>query len=391
MLPVWDTKINYLGSRNRETCLPYSKQVAWIGTNTSTLDPKLAQNPKIQSDMKPAANVLKPAIDDAIWRAADIASGAGWQHRLTLSEVQCLKEMADTIRPELNNDPNRLMALPKSRFNLGVFTPRLQQLYTQVREGFGIALIKGLPVDELELIDIAIIYWAIGLHLGQATPNNPEGDMLGHITDLGKTQKDPNSRGYQTREAMDYHCDQCDIVGLICLRAAKSGGVSKVSSSIAMFNEMIRTHPEHAQVLTQPLCWSKLGEYADGEEPFYQSPVFNFLEGKLCVSFGPTHIEKGHALPNVPPLTPLQREAIRVAEDIADQQHCAMVLEPGDMQFLNNYVALHTRTAYDDHDDPALKRLLWRLWLMNPDLRPRTDYARNFQNGVQAQVKQIRL
>lgn len=340
-----------------------------------------------------SSNVLQPVKDSAVWRGADISSGEGWQHFLESAEIDDLKKMAIEVRPSLGNDPNRLLSQPKDRFDLGVFAPRLKQIYAGIKEGSGIALIKGLPIDELELIDVATIYWGIGLHLGQATPNNPDGDMFGHITDLGKTQKDPNSRGYQTREAMDYHCDQCDIVGLLCIRPAKSGGVSKVASSINMYNELLRTHPKHAQVLTQPLYWSKLGEYADGDKPYYKSPVFNFLDGKICVSFGPKHIEKGHDLPDASPLTELQRDAIRIAEDIANQYRYDMELESGDMQFLNNYVALHTRSAYVDHDNPKLKRLLWRLWLMNPDLRPRTDYTKNFQNGVRLgkQNNQIRL
>ena len=70
-----------------------------------------------------------------------------------------------------------------------------------------------------------------------------------------------------------------------------------------------------------------------------------------------------------------------------------MTLEPGDMQFANNYVTLHTRSAYEDHDDPAKKRLLWRLWLMNPDLRERTAYAMQWQGGVKlgAGHTQIRI
>ena len=341
----------------------------------------------------PISNKLIPVKDRSTWTGSELPARKDWQYLLEAPEIDALKQMAANIRPLLSGDPNRLLSLPKDRFNVGSLLSKLQQVYTGLKKGSGIALIKGLPIHELDPIEVAIIYWGIGLQLGQATPNNPEGDMFGHITDLGKTQKDPNSRGYQTREAMDYHCDQSDIVGLMCIRTAKSGGVSKVASSIAMFNELIRTHPEHAAALTQPLYWSKHGEYAEGEQPYYTSPVFNFLDGKLCISFGPKHIEKGHDLPGVPPLTGLQREAIRIAEEIADQQCFDMVLEPGDMQFLNNYVMLNTRSAYEDHDNPAQKRLLWRLWLMNADLRPRTGYTKNFQHGVQlsTQRNQIRL
>jgi alpha-ketoglutarate-dependent taurine dioxygenase len=40
-----------------------------------------------------------------------------------------------------------------------------------------------------------------------------------------------------------------------------------------------------------------------------------------------------------------------------------MDFRTGDMQFLNNGVMLHRRTAYQDHPEPELRRDLIRLWL----------------------------
>ncbi len=336
---------------------------------------------------------LKPINDSAGWVGTDIHDSSDWKHILSDSEVSDLLKMADVVQPALRSDPNNLLTLPREYFDTGVFSQRLEAIYRDLKSGLGLALIRGLPVNDMSTLDIAIVYWGIGLHLGTATPNNPDGDMFGHITDLGKTQKDANSRGYQTREAMDYHCDQADMVGLLCLRSAKSGGLSKVASSIAMYNQLLEEQPELVTSLCEPLHWSKMGEYEPGESPFYKSPVFNFLENKLCVSFGPTHIEKGHALEQVPDLTDTQRKAITTAEDIADENRLEMELQVGDMQFLNNYVCLHTRSAYIDHDEDSNKRLLWRLWLMNSDLRPRTGYTKNFLNGINSANKkpQIRL
>lgn len=340
-----------------------------------------------------ADRILEKVTDPADWDATVILSNDNWLTILTDDEIIDLKRMASSVRPLLKNDPNNLLTLSQDDFDLGCFAQRLAEIFEQLRSGLGLALIRGLPIGQSDPLDVASIYWGIGLHLGDATPNNPEGDMLGHITDLGKTQSDPNSRGYQTREAMDYHCDQCDIVGLICIRPAKSGGESRVASSIKMYNELVDHHPEYARALTEPFYWTKHGEYSQGEAPYYKSPVFNFFDDQLCTSFGPKHILKGHDLPEAPALTELQLNAIGVAEEIADQNRYDMVLEPGDMQFLNNYVALHTRSAYQDHEDPAAKRLLWRLWLMNPDLRPRTGYSKQWLKGVGLgrDQRQIRL
>ncbi len=226
-----------------------------------------------------------PVSDPALWKGADLETDRRWLFELGNSDVKALVHMARAIRPRLNQDANALLALGAEDFDLGAFKRTVSQVYDMLKSGLGIALIRGLPMDQLDPLEAAIIYWGIGKHLGEATVNNPEGDMLGHITDLGKTQKDANSRGYQTRELMDYHCDQSDIVGLLCLRPAKSGGVSMVASSVAMFNTLLERHPDYAAALAEPFFWTKHGEFADGDLPYYQSPVFNFFDGQLCTSF----------------------------------------------------------------------------------------------------------
>ncbi|MEM6583693.1 MAG: TauD/TfdA family dioxygenase, partial [Pseudomonadota bacterium] len=45
-----------------------------------------------------------------------------------------------------------------------------------------------------------------------------------------------------------------------------------------------------------------------------------------------------------------------------------MDLEPGDIQLLSNHTVVHARTDYVDHDDPAERRHLLRLWLSLEDV-----------------------
>ena len=71
-------------------------------------------------------------------------------------------------------------------------------------------------------------------------------------------------------------------------------------------------------MLTEPYCWTKHGEKDADERPFYESPVFNFLDGRLCTAFGPQHMMKGHALPEAPDMTARQNEAIDYVSDLAE-------------------------------------------------------------------------
>jgi hypothetical protein len=60
-----------------------------------------------------------------------------------------------------------------------------------------------------------------------------------------------------------------------------------------------------------------------------------------------------------------------------------MVLEQGDMQFLNNHVMIHSRTQFEDHDEPARKRHLLRLWLSIPNGRPLCEGLRDAYKAVE--------
>jgi alpha-ketoglutarate-dependent taurine dioxygenase len=54
----------------------------------------------------------------------------------------------------------------------------------------------------------------------------------------------------------------------------------------------------------------------------------------------------------VPRLTPEQLAAIKLFEELAasDEHAIHYILEPGDIQLLNNHTCLHHRTAFEDYE-----------------------------------------
>ena len=210
-----------------------------------------------------------------------------------------------------------------------------------------------------------------------------------------ESSSDPTARIYQTSERQSFHTDSTDVVGLLCLKKAQSGGESMLVSALSIYNRFKELRPDLLPLLFNPVATDRRGEVPEGELPFMTIPVFSWFEGHLTVFYQRQYINSAKRFDDAPPLTDKHREALDLFDTLANDPslHFVMQLEPGDMQFLNNYVMLHTRSAYEDHDDPAMKRLLWRLWLMNADLRPRTGYTRNFQHGVQLSTlrNQIRL
>jgi hypothetical protein len=161
-----------------------------------------------------------------------------------------------------------------------------------------------------------------------------------------------------------YHADPADIVALLCIRPAKSGGLSTVVRSAAVYDELARTRPDLTQVLYQP--WWRDLRTGDGPDSFCQSPVYARDDhGRLSVSYGPDYIRSAQRGAHVPPLSSAQLEAMAVLDQLNSDPRFSvtMDLRPGDVQFLNNHVVLHRRTAYEDYPEPERRRDLIRLWL----------------------------
>ena len=329
-----------------------------------------------------AAVVDRPVADPADWTGAELNARSDWRFEATEAETARLVDMARAAAARLGGDPDRLLAASRADFDLGPFGERVEAMLEAVRAGPGIALYRGLPMDALSPLEAATVYWAMGLHMGEARSNNPEGDMIGHVLDAGREYGHPQHRGYQTAAEMDYHCDQTDAVALLCIRTAKSGGTSKIASSVRLHNEVLRLRPDLHAVLTRPFCWTKHGETNPDEWPYFESPVFNFSDGRLSTAFGPQHIMKGHLLAEAPDIAPRQQEAIDCVSALAEQHHATMDFRRGDIQILNNYTCVHTRTAFEDWPEPERKRVLWRLWLAIPGFRHPTPYSAQWSRGV---------
>src|SRR6185437_11013131 len=154
-------------------------------------------------------------------------------------------------------------------------------LREEVLNGRGFVLLRGLPVEGRPIADSAAAYWGIGLHFGNPRSQNAMGHLLGHVRDLGLATTDPNVRTYQTTERQHFHTDSCDIVSLLCLKTAKSGGLSSIVSSMAMYNAMATRRPDLARLLFNSFPTDRRGEVPAGEDPWFELPVYNDYQGHL--------------------------------------------------------------------------------------------------------------
>jgi hypothetical protein len=179
-----------------------------------------------------------------------------------------------------------------------------------------------------------------------------------------------------TRAELLFHTDPCHYVGLLCLQSSKSGGASRVASSITLYNRILAKRPDLAQVLCEDFYRSRIGEVNPGDEPWIKQPVFFFADGYLSAVGVGAAIDKALGLPGVPPLTAAQKEAIELYRATAEECAVDIDFQPGDIQLLNNFVTLHTRREYEDWPEDFRKRHLMRLWLLDPDARPLPEEQR---------------
>jgi hypothetical protein len=321
---------------------------------------------------------LPPEVDDrSAWYGPDLATCDDWIEWLSeseIAEVEHALRQLDAKRIDATSITSKDVPLP-------TLAPRLQRLLDEVLNGRGFVLIRGLPVQRWTKREAAIAFLAIGVHLGNLRMQNAEGHLLGHVRDMGRSSDDPNTRIYQTRERQTHHTDSCDVVGLMCLQAAKSGGLSSLVSSTTIFNEMRRRRPDLLRVLLESIETDRRGEVPEGSKPYFTIPVFNYHDGLISAIYQRQYIESARRFPDVAPLSPLQIEALDLFDELANDPklNLMMELQPGDIQLVHNHTILHDRTAFEDYPEPERKRHLLRLWLAPPSARSLPEvYAERF-------------
>jgi hypothetical protein len=309
-----------------------------------------------------------PIVGACVWHGADIARSSRWTRRLDASQCAALvRATADAPPP-----------------------PELAELAAGIRDelenGLGIVKLQGFPVAGQDPDRLRQMYRALGAQIGTPVFQNRRGETMRAIRDEGG---DLGARYGQVQTGdgrflssyartlsngrLRFHTDRTDAVALLCVRQARSGGVSRLCSSAAVYNTMRARRPDLAAALRAPIWRSRLGEESDRAEDVYALPAFGIRDGRFTSHWSLTYVEAAQLVDGVPKLTALQREAIDMLMAIAEELCFEMTLEPGDVQFINSHVTYHGRTAFEDDAGTGQDRLLLRLWLSMPNSRALPD------------------
>jgi hypothetical protein len=300
------------------------------------------------------------------WVGPEIQDEDFWIHRL---DDTALEEIDAAVK----GIEERGLSIPfeADDFPLPTLSRTIQRIPSILEDEQGFLLIRGIDRSRYTAAQCELIYWGIGSHLGTPISQNTRGHLLGHVRDEGKSFDDPTARGYQTTQKMDFHADQLpvDVLGLFCVRAAKEGGASALVSVGAVHNVMLEERPDLLEVLYQPFNLDWRGEEPEGEAPWYTSPMFSYADGKVTSRVtSRQYFNSVTRFGDELALTDVQREALDVLQEVCNREELrlSMMMQEGDIQFLNNHAILHAREAFEDYEDPDLKRHLLRMWIALP-------------------------
>lgn len=306
-----------------------------------------------------------PVTGPPVWKGDGLGNADDWVHHLSSEQLSELDAALRTVKARGLRFPD----FRREDFPLPGLAAELERHAQELESGRGFVLIRGLPVARLAEEDIRILIYGLGLNMGSPVRQNPAGDLLGEVMNVGDPE-DPQTRVYQTNAYLPYHTDPSDVVGLLCIRGARSGGLSSLVSAAAVYNRLLEDSPQSLAVLYRPFYYAHMGDELPG-----LSPVFSYHAGRLACRYLRQYIELGHEVMGVA-LSPREKEALDAFDRAtqAPDMRLDMMLEPGDLQLVNNYAVLHSRTGFEDHAEPAARRRMLRLWLKMANARALADH-----------------
>ena len=219
--------------------------------------------------------------DERAWRLSTVDDTAAWCYSLTENCLSSLKRVIGEMR-------HRSQAVTElsypGRSSSNGCGECLQPALNALNSGRGFAIVERVPVEECSVEEALLMYWMIGQFLGIPIEQNIEGTLLYDVRDTGQNVAQ-GARFSVTNAESSFHNDNSfgnplpDLVGLLCLHTAKSGGQSQLISGYALHNELLKSHPDVVAPLYQLFYFDRRGQFKAGESPTSSIPDFPVEHG----------------------------------------------------------------------------------------------------------------
>ncbi|MSP82159.1 MAG: hypothetical protein EXQ94_04280 [Alphaproteobacteria bacterium] len=300
------------------------------------------------------------------WKSSDFSGPDDYAFDLGPSHIRAFDEALAAIHAK----GLTLDTVEREHFAVPTIEGQLADLRGILVDGRGFFLLRGFPLGRYSQSEIEILYWGIGTHIGIGQSQSVLGDRLGHVIDA--TKQDPNARAYRNKYELTMHTDLCDVVSMLSLAKAAKGGVSVLTSALAVHNAIVDQHPDYLDVVYKGGRYHRMNEEGPGQSPFtpHDVPALSYRDGTVSCRYIRECLDAGSDLAGRP-LTPFEKEAFDFFDATAARHDLSLrfVMQPGEVSFFNNWTTLHGRTAFENGDRPDQQRHLLRLWLEVPGAR----------------------
>jgi len=322
----------------------------------------------------PAERMLtEPILDDRAWTRRTVGEEFCWTAQLPLGWLDSAGQTASLLE---KNPGQPIATLPIPPWDA---RGDWQSLRAALERGRGFVVLDRIPVDQCSPSQTQGLFWMLGHEFGVPMTQDVAGTVLFDVRDKGYDVT-RGARFSGTTAESTFHTDNAfgqvvpDLVALLCLRPAVSGGESQLISAVTLHNRLLSRHTDLLPCLYQPFYFDRRGEFHQGEPPISQNPVFSWASGELTVRYMHYYIEVGHQKAGRP-LTRSQLRALEVLEKFLrlPELRIEFRLQPGQVLLTNNHWILHNRTAFEDSTRPRERRHYLRLWLSRRS-RPNPAY-----------------
>jgi len=297
------------------------------------------------------------------WLAADLTAD-DWTVPLSSAAIREIHAMVEAMR----RAPLPTLLRRPAQFDI----PHLSAAYEAAKaicdSGAGFAVLDRLPMEAFEITEMVDVYWTLGHLMAPNVAQKWDGTMIYDVTDTGR-KYGYGVRGSTTNVELVFHTDNAfairvpDYVGLLCRYPAKQGGLSRFCSLYTVHHRMEQQHPDALRRLYQPMHFDRQAEHAEGQAKTSFAPFFAWSGGHLRCRANSSLVRKGYAVHGAEMDSELIA-ALAAIDEVTSSQDLWIEapLERGQIQYLNNHELGHYRSEFEDSDDPATKRHLYRLW-----------------------------
>jgi hypothetical protein len=326
---------------------------------------------------------MHPVTGPAVWDRAEIADDAGWRYQLTPDTLSELRANIARLDPAIVV----LKDVTPDNFPLPSFVEQGRAIARQLGFGRGIASLAGLDVASYTLPQLKLIYTGLSAHIGITVSQSHRGDYIGEVMDFRNKADD---RRYHNGGEFVMHRDPtADVSGLLSIRRSMTGGYSRLLSAGMLHNVLLSERPELMETFYRGFYFRRTTPDRGNSELYTPHRIPSF-------DFSPTGEFMAHYIPHFSEYYQerdgLRSDHVEVRAQAAIKEvmwdrpelYLEYMMELGDMQFVSNRVALHSRTDYVDWPEIERARLLVRVWMQLPELPPVPTHMQYFENRDRA-------